>query len=173
MKKKIIKKINQCLSDENMAIQNKLRTIDNYLKDLKNVDPVTGKVNFIDNKTGEIYNNIIVSKDPETGEEIYNVIENIKDENGDNLQLKRNYIQVIKDPKTNQLIPINKLTGEKIKNLEVIKDKNTGEIKLMNKETGEIVKNLIKEINNETGEETFINYELYKPSNKNQEIINL
>ena len=122
-------------------------------------------------KTGEIYNNIIVTKDPETGEEIYNVIENIKDENGDNLQLKRNYIQVIKDPKTNQLIPINKLTGEKIKNLEVIKDKNTGEIKLMNKETGEIIKNLIKETNSETGEETFINYELYKPRNKNQEII--
>ena len=41
----------------------------------------------------------------------------------------------------------------------------------MNKETGEIIKNLIKETNSETGEETFINYELYKPSNKNQEII--
>ena len=33
-----LKKINQCLSDENMAIQNKLRTIDNYLKDLENME---------------------------------------------------------------------------------------------------------------------------------------
>ena len=33
-----LKKINQCLSDENMAIQNKLLTIDNYLKDLENME---------------------------------------------------------------------------------------------------------------------------------------
>ena len=148
--------------------KNTNQKIDNLIK---NIDPVTGEVNFIDKNTGEIYNNIIVTKDLETGEEIYNVIENLKDENGDNLKLKKNYIQVIKDPETNKLIPINKFTGEKMNNLEVIQDKKTGEIKLVNKETGEIIRNLISEKNNETGEETFINYELYKPKNKNQEII--
>ena len=50
-----LKKINQCLSDENMAIQNKLRTIDNYLKDLENMEKENKELkNNLDGRDKEI-----------------------------------------------------------------------------------------------------------------------